>query len=145
MRVALTLAAVLGVALLAPGVPLVLSGCCPDAECPTAAFATFHLTCSPNDLVKVEASGPCTAPPDAGLSYYTGAGSEIDVAVGSPVPGSCHIVLTFATGFTYSADVTFTTQTSCGHCPYEAPTSGRFQVNNPPDTCVALPDAGADE
>ncbi len=89
MRIALSLAAVLGLALLAPGVPVVLAGCCPDSE-------------------------------------------------------SSHIVLTFATGFTYSADVTFTTHTSCGGCSYQAPTSGPFTVNNPADTCVALPDAGAE-
>jgi hypothetical protein len=145
MRVALTLAAVLGLALLAPGVPVVLAGCCPDSECPEAAFASFHLTCSPNDLTKVESSGPCSTPPDAGVSFYTGAGSQMDVGVGSMRPGNCHIVLTFATGFTYSADVTFTTQTSCGGCSYQAPTSGPFTVNNPPDTCVPLPDSGGEE
>ncbi len=144
MRVALTLAGVLGLAVLAPGVPVALDGCCPDAECPDQEFATFDLGCSPNDLVSVVASGPCSTP-DAGLAYYTGGGSERQVSVGSSAPGDCHIVLTFATGFTYSADVTFTTRTVCGHCPYVAPTSDPFTVNNPSNTCVALPDAGADE
>jgi hypothetical protein len=66
-------------------------------------------------------------------------------------PGVCHVQLTFATGFTYSTDVTFATQSGgvCGgpQCKcgdYLAPTSGPFTVHNPSDTCVAAPDAGAE-
>lgn len=58
------------------------------------------------------------------------------VTVYSSSAGSCHIELTFATGFTYSADVTFTSQTEglCPGCaPYIGPTSGPFTVNNPSD------------
>jgi hypothetical protein len=79
-----------------------------------------------------------------------GAGSG-RVFVESQSPGVCHIELTFATGFTYPADVTFTLhpggvcggpQCKCGD--YLAPTSGPFTVNNPSNTCVAIPDAGDD-
>jgi hypothetical protein len=120
-------------------------GCsqCPDAECPgPGGFATFQLSCSPNDLVSVVASGPCSSP-DAGLPW-AGAGTELYVAVGSLGPGVCHIEMTFATGFTYSMDVTFTSKSTCGGCSYLA-TSGPFAVNNPPDTCTARPDAAVDD
>jgi hypothetical protein len=113
--------------------------------CTDAASVLFYLSCSPNDLTSVVTSGPCSMP-DASLEWYTGGGTKW-VAVGSPSPGECHIVLTFATGFTYSADVTFTSQTG-GQCPgcrsYIGPTSGPFTVNNPNTTCLdAGPDAGA--
>jgi hypothetical protein len=142
------------IARLGAGLGLLLAAGCDGLEghacpggCTSAAFATFKLSCSPNDLVSVVASGPC-AHPDASLSWYTGAATEWFVAVGSESPGTCQVVLTFATGFTYSADVTFTSQTDpsppgCGQCPaYIGPTGGPFVVDNPIDTCVALVDAG---
>jgi hypothetical protein len=101
-----------------------------------AVAATFNLSCSPNDLTSVVATGPC-ADPDASLSWYTGKETQWAVGVVSPSPGVCHIELTFATGFTYSADVTFTEQTACNS--FIGPTSGPFMVNNPSDTCL---DAG---
>ena len=116
---------------------------CPIA-CITAVAATFELSCSPNDLTNVIATGPC-ATPDAALSWYTGSATEWDVAVTSAGPGACHVELTFATGFTYSADVTFALQTiesppGCPECPpYVGPTSGPFMVDNPSDTCDSMP------
>jgi hypothetical protein len=120
---------------------------CPGG-CIQAAFATFELSCSPNDLIGVTASGPC-AMPDAGLSFYTGSASQSSVSIESHAPGTCHVVLTFATGFTYEADVGFTSHSipsepGCGQCPdYIGPTSGPFQVNNPSDTCVGVTDAAS--
>ncbi len=78
------------------------------------------------------------------LSWYTGEPTPFPgyVAVPSPGPGVCDVELTFATGFTYSAEVTFasmTCTTACGS--FIGPTAGPFMVNNPGDTCVAL-DAG---
>jgi hypothetical protein len=122
-----------------------------DAGCGTSAVggcgfvngpqsATFDTRCSPNDLTSVVATGPC-AIPDAGVSWYVG--KEGTVSVLSPSPGVCHIELIFATGFTYSADVTFNSQE--GECASSnVPILGPFMVDNPIDTCVAL-DAGADE
>jgi hypothetical protein len=126
-----------------PGAQPPLGGQC--NACEEAGFATFDLSCSPNDLTSVVASGPC-AIPDASLEQYTGPATEWFVAVGSPSPGECHIVLTFATGFTYSADVAFTSRiVGCAGCPPSiGPTGGPFTVNNPSDTCVAVPHAGAD-
>jgi hypothetical protein len=124
---------------------------CPSS-CIGAAYATFNLACSPNDLASVVATGPC-AMPDAGVDDYTGTESEFLVAVGSPEAGACHVTLQFATGFSYEADVTFTSQADpvpkgCTPCPsFIGPTAGPWTVNNPGDTCVALPasaDAGAD-
>ena len=61
------------------------------------------------------------------------------MSVGSPVPGTCHVELVFANGFTYSADVSFAFQNvGCGCPSWVAPTSGPVTVNNPSDTCVAL-------
>jgi hypothetical protein len=118
-------------------------GCSSCSGCIGGRPATFNLSCIPGDLTSVVASGPCSM--DAGSDSYPGVGSSA-VGVSSPSPGVCHIVLTFATGFTYSADVTFTLQTegSCPGCqPYIGATSGPFTVNNPSDTCIAV-GAGVD-
>jgi hypothetical protein len=143
----------LSVAALVSGSFVVFGGCrgsvepCP-AACVEAAFAIFSLSCSPNDLISVEATGPCSMP-DAGLSWYTGTATEWYVAVGSRSPGTCHVLLTFESGFTFSADVTFASQNhdrTCGCPPFIGPTSGPFIVNNPGDTCVdASTDARSDE
>jgi hypothetical protein len=66
--------------------------------------------------------------------------TQKSIAIHSPRPGDCHVVLTFATGFTYSADVRFTLQTDtqpsgCQPPSYTAPTQKAFTVNNPPETC----------
>ena len=145
MRVAFNLS------LIALGVVISGDGCvssdhaCPDS-CTVSGSATFWLACNPNDLVSVEATGPCSMP-DEPLSWYTGAATKWAASVFAASPGTCHIVLTFATGFTYSADVTFASMNDntpgCPPCPaYIGAISGGFNVNNPPETCVAL-DAGA--
>jgi hypothetical protein len=113
------------------------------------ASATFELACNPNNLVSVEATGPCSMP-DKPLSWYTGMATKWIVSVGSPTPGTCHVTFTFATGFTYSADVTFASmndsEPGCAPCPsYIGPVSNSGpKVNNPPETCVAL-DSGAED
>jgi hypothetical protein len=114
---------------------------CPDL-CIEASSATFLLSCNPNDLVAVTATGPCTHP-DAGLSWFTGAETKWAVSVFAESPGACHVVLTFATGFTFAADVTFAEQSQACGCPsYIGPSEpSGGQVNNPPDTCVAIADA----
>lgn len=113
------------------------------------ASAVFELACSQNNLVSVEATGPCSMPGKP-LSFYTGTATKGVVNVGSPTPGTCHVTLTFATGFTWSSDLTFGTindsEPGCARCPdFVGPTSNSngSKVNNPPDTCVPL-DAGDD-
>jgi hypothetical protein len=105
MRTALTLA------VLAAGLLAALGGCRSlEGECNSchvgAGFTTFKLACSANDITSVVAFDPCSLP-DASLERYTAADVFV---VGSPSPGVCYIKLTFATGFTYFADVTFTSQ-----------------------------------
>jgi hypothetical protein len=145
MRAALALAVLLGVVLAVLGQGCSSTqACC--TSCPAPEPAAFQLACSSTDLKSVVATGPC-ATPDASLSSYIGNGA---VYVQSQSAGVCHVELTFATGFTYSADVTFTmrpggvcggAQCKCGD--YPAPTSGPFKVNNPGTTCVdAGPDGG---
>jgi hypothetical protein len=114
--------------------------CC--GLCPASEPAVFELSCGSTDLTSVVATGPC-ATPYARASSYVGDGM---VMVASQSAGACHVVLTFATGFTYSADVTFTSKPGgvCGgpqcKCPDPAlSTSGPIPVNNPSNTCV---DAG---
>jgi hypothetical protein len=139
---------------------LVVPGGCSSTEsvccgtCPANEPAAFQLSCSVDDLRSVVASGPCMMG-DASLPNVFGRlnGWESGngrVFVDVDGPGACHIELTFATGFSYSTDVTFALQSGgmCGACAcgdYHAPTTGPFTVNNPSSTCVALPDAGADE
>jgi hypothetical protein len=131
-------------AMLLVGLVAVLGGCSSDScSCHGAESVAFFLKCSPNDLVSVVATGPC-ADPEAGLTWYIGTGTGRLVSVSAATAGTCHIVLTFATGFTYSQDVTFVVSDDCSGCPsFTAPTTTPFTVNNPDDTCVALPtDAG---
>jgi hypothetical protein len=111
--------------------------CC--GACAESEFAAFELTCDTTDLVSVTATGPC-AMSDESLSSHVGKG---EVFVESAGPGVCHVTLTFATGFTFSTDVTFATRPGgvCGgpqcHCPdYVGPTAGPFVVKNPSATCV---------
>jgi len=103
--------------------------------------AIFIPSCSPSDLTSVTATGPCSfGDASASNDLLDAAGTSIQI--GSPTPGVCHIVLTFATGFTYSADVTFVSQADqepagCTVCSaYVAPTQRTFVVDNPPATCI---------
>ena len=111
-----------------------------SGSCSVNRSATFVLSCSTTDLTSVAVSGPCA-------SGHAGTSLEIE----SPSPGVCHVALTFATGFVYSADVTFVSQTDpepagCATCPpYITATQRTFMVDNPPATCIAAgTDAGRD-
>ena len=122
--------------------------CC--GSCPGDQVATFLLSCTTANLTSVEITGPCEQ--DAGLSVTRSVDAAWvgNVFVQGQSPGVCHVRLTFATGFTYSTDVTFSSQSGgvCGgpQCKCGdilAPTVGTFTVNNPSDTCVVA-DSGAD-
>jgi hypothetical protein len=117
--------------------------------------AILELTCGETDLTSINVSGPC-ATSDAGPPYLLagGVGSAVSderplgtassVYVTSPTPGVCHVQLVFATGFTFTTDVTFVsgTASACGTTvQYVGPSPVVFQVNNPAATCL---DAGAD-
>ena len=110
---------------------------CADG-CISSTSVTFNLSCGPTDLTSVVLSGPCSTL-DAGPGNYLVGSTGRSLEFTSPSPGLCHVVLTFATGFTYSSDVTFASR-SAGCCPsYIAPTQPTFTVDNPSATCA---DAG---
>ena len=125
-----------------------INGCvqtaCPDVI-PGNQPARFNLACGPADVTKITLSGSCSTG-DAGPSNSQITQSMKFVTVTSPNAGNCHVVLTFATGFTFSADVTFVSHittdppgSDCRSPPFTVPTQSMFTVNNPGDTCV---DAG---
>jgi hypothetical protein len=128
------------------------SGCSPRPPPCSAVIvgnepAIFNLSGGPTDLTSVALSGPCSSGDASPSTYLFGPASKT-LGIVSPSPGRCHVVLTFATGFTYSTDVTFTSldDTVTPGCPgsHTAPTQQAFTVNNPSGTCVAQDtDAGA--
>jgi hypothetical protein len=118
------------------------------SECSDIRFAEVYLSCPTTTLTSVRLSGPCANGGDgsinpANFAYGNGGG------IGSPIPGVCRVEFTFATGFTYSTDVEFTSMptsqpASCPPCPpFVGPTKGAIFVDIPSDTCLAA-DAGAD-
>jgi hypothetical protein len=110
--------------------------------------ATFELSCGATSLTNVAVSGPCATDASAFL-YSVDSMSPQNLYVASFSPGVCHVELTFATGFTYSTDVTFMSMTYTGSCcggTGVVPTPATLAVKNPSNTCVdAGPDAGASE
>ncbi|HTA88147.1 MAG TPA: hypothetical protein VK745_01175 [Polyangiaceae bacterium] len=95
---------------------------------------TFNLACAPNDLTTATVSGPCAGSTGGDLTQYVkGRGQLVFV---SPSEGVCHLKLTFASGFSYGADVTFTSMSdSCGRATV-SPTQSTFAVDNPSSTCT---------
>ncbi len=147
---------------------------CPGG-CAAGGYAVIELAC-PAAVTSARLTGPCAPSGDASLflveppaTYSGGSGPPASAGFGfacAPItetpfsgckevylaataPGVCHVELTFATGFTYSTDVTFASQRDpappgCAQCPaYIAPSSqATFTVNNPSTTCL---DAGSSE
>jgi hypothetical protein len=141
--------------------------------CPESEFAMLDLTC-PAVVTSAQLTGPCAPASDASLSdaepFESGGGTAPSAFGGSGFwcsmarlvpftqctqiyliatePGICHVALTFADGFTYSTDVTFTWMTlgAAPGCPdpcrpFVGPTQVRFLVDNPSATCI---DGGVD-
>jgi len=105
--------------------------------------ATFDLACAPSDLTAVKVSGPCSSSnmsTDPAVYERNGEAGPGKLEVGSQVAGLCHVDLTFASGFVYSTDVTFTgTSDGCG-TGFITPTQSVFAVNSPGSACA---DAGS--
>ncbi len=132
------------------------SGCshtypCPDS-CAESVGARFVLSCRPAEPPQVMASGACSgADATASESLANPVGSWVQIAgdsvnVFSPAAGACSVMLTFATGFTYSQDVTFTSESTplppgCECWQHTVPATASFAVDNPPETCADA-DAG---
>jgi hypothetical protein len=128
--------------------------------CQSVTGVTLDLSCAPAAVTKAVLTGPCAptvrdaAPSDgSGGSAF---GFSCATAVKTPFvdcsqvyfdasgPGVCHVELTFADGFTYSADVTYSTVPPYCGCPSISglvPSPATLTVNNPSATCGAL-DAG---
>jgi hypothetical protein len=136
---------------LAAGIcPLVL-GCSSNCNaCATDAYVSLELSCGPSDLTAVQLTGPCPAVGDGGVGEYVNGNMHRLVSFGATSPGTCHVTLVFATGYTFAADVTFSsTNPGCPGCaPVLTPSPPWIMVNNPSDTCVldsgVDADAGAD-
>jgi hypothetical protein len=116
------------------------AGCSSHHGCPVfcgvPVAATFDLSCAPTDLVSVSVSGVC-ATGDANPANYMQGPGDTHLSIFSDRAGVCDLYLTFATGFTYSASVTFAVIPSSDGCPSCAigPTQGHFAVGNPSGTC----------
>jgi hypothetical protein len=125
-----------------------VNGGCGDAHCTNFCMgsqpAVFDLSCVPAHLTQVDAVGPC-AIGDASVTHdWSGPGSEF-VAISSAGEGVCQIRLNFASGFAYSANVSFASHTDdgpsgCGCPSYTTPSQSTFMVLTPNSICV---DAGA--
>jgi hypothetical protein len=108
---------------------------CPIA-CIGAGVASLELACGPSDLASVTLSGSC-AEGDSSQGSYATSGDDVWIGNADETPGVCHVELTFATGFTYSTDITFATMPDtqppgCSPCPdYVGPTQSSFMVDNP--------------
>jgi hypothetical protein len=99
---------------------------------------TFDLACAPSDLTTVKVSGPCSSSnmsTDPAAYEGNGEAGPAKLEVGSEVAGLCHVDLTFASGFVYSTDVTFTGTSDGCSTGYITPTQSVFAVNSPGSTC----------
>jgi hypothetical protein len=116
-------------------------GCdCSGVKCGALANGVTNivLSCGTTESPAVRITGPCSV---------LGPATAQSVAVTSNTAGTCHVELTFGTGFTYSTDVTFVSSTQTGCCPGTnvSPTQTTFTVNSPSTTCVdAVADAPSD-
>ncbi len=96
-----------------------------DCRSYEVTFANIALNCDGvPDVTSIVLTGPCATgdanPPN--YSGYTSPFRQAGVSFQSPSPGLCHVELNFTSGFIYSTDVTFTTQThpvpkGCPACP----------------------------
>ena len=78
------------------------------------------------------------------MGDYVKGFQDRNVSFGATSAGTCDVTLVFATGFTYSTDVTFTeTNHDCPDCPSMlSPSPAVVTVQNPSSTCMA--EGGAD-
>ena len=121
------------------------SGChsstaCPGSSCLQEVAASVALPCLGAGLASVNLSGTCDFG-DAGNDPAVYVDRSGHIVLGSPVPCTCHVELTFVNGYRYGADIDFVSVTaptdSCGSCPpYVAPTQTDFTVDEPDAGCM---------
>jgi hypothetical protein len=128
----------LGLALASAGsAPMLNAACqpCTGAEgCITGAGVTLEFSCGPTDLIRVQLTGACaSAQTDGGVFGADGKW----FGFGSEEAGVCTFTAQFASGYTYSGQVTFAEQTpGCGCPSYLAPSPATIVVPNPSSTCL---------
>jgi hypothetical protein len=135
--------------------PLVLlfihdTGCGGSHACDAIAcnnYASFTFACTPAEPVGYELTGECASANTGHLIGMYRNGFDVE----NTAAGTCHVVVTFASGFTYAADVNFTSSPadpdSCCASNLEiGPTQSVFTIENPRNTCdpAAGFDAGRD-
>jgi hypothetical protein len=112
--------------------------------CEGNEVATLALSCGPTDLTAVKFSGPCPSNGDgSNVGEYVDNQTQSNVYVGATSAGTCTVTLVFATGFTFTTDVTFSEAPNggCSGClPVLKPSPAVVTVNNPSSTCMV--DAG---
>jgi hypothetical protein len=97
---------------------------------------TLKLSCVPASAPTVELSGACAATSGGTVREDPG-GPSIWV---TSAAGTCHIALTFSTGYTSATDMSFDVKPQpCGGGNYTVPRQQQLNVANAPDTCA---DAG---
>lgn len=142
-RGARTIVGLLSLAVLLAGNVGCSNKCPPNTIVDRVAGPALELSCAQTDLMSVTLTGPCSnASAGAPKGYIVNQGSILIV---SQTPGLCHVELGFATGFTYSADINFTTMTDgCGGT-FVGASQTQYWVDNPSSTCVdvATTDSGS--
>ncbi len=143
--------------LVAPLFVVLAGGCSVSHPCPNTFIddvpVTLNLSTCAANITNLTLSGACSSA-DASPSQAVGdpfapnwvqiTGTSVKIV--SPSPGNCHITLTFASGSTYSTDVTFNSEMTpaspgCQSSPYTVPTQSTVLVDTP---CTTYFDAGSD-
>ncbi len=101
---------------------------------------TLDLACGGTNLTRVILSGACNVGDATSPDDYLDGSHQQYVYVQPIESGPCHIQLVFATGFTFSTDVHFSTLTDDSDpqctCQYVQADQTTIAVNNPTATCV---------
>jgi len=136
----------------AVGLVVVGGGCsaasatCPG-NCADPPPAVLDLSCGPTDLQSVVLSGPCAKGYDdatAPSQFVSGARQQL-VDIPSLFAGTCHVELTFASGYTFATQIEFTYQPGNAQdctCGTNQANPAMITVPNPSATCLGEAGAG---
>jgi hypothetical protein len=111
-----------------------------SASCKGGSGVTLDLACGGTDLTSVILTGACNEGNITSPDTYLGGPHQQYVYLPADEAGPCHVKLVFATGFTFSTDVHFSTLTDDSDpqctCQYVQADQTTIAVNNPASTCV---------